>query len=78
MQLKQELNVDESTRPLIHLKRKLAKASQWAVELQTLCAAVGDTKTALEAEAYSTMMTANWHLEANRLKESLKKFLVAK
>eukprot|EP00475_Leptophrys_vorax_P035824 TRINITY_DN5955_c0_g1_i5.p1 TRINITY_DN5955_c0_g1~~TRINITY_DN5955_c0_g1_i5.p1 ORF type:complete len:563 (-),score=190.24 TRINITY_DN5955_c0_g1_i5:140-1828(-) len=72
MAIKQDANVNGATHRLVHLRRKLAKAAKWASMLKDLCGVVADTKTALEAEAYATLMNATWHLEANHLSDALK------
>eukprot|EP00959_Pyramimonas_sp_CCMP1952_P264669 5533887-Pyramimonas_sp.AAC.2 len=57
MELKKEVAADPRKR--MHLLKRLRKAARWAAELAALCAARADTRTALEAEAYSSWMGAN-------------------
>ncbi|KAG5192897.1 hypothetical protein JKP88DRAFT_346319 [Tribonema minus] len=65
MQLKQDLGSSSSTSSAErhHLMRRLSKAAKWASDLETLCAAAGDERTALEACAYAAFMCGNVLLE---------------
>ena len=62
MALKRE-NTAQESRPRFHLLSRLNKAAKWSQVLSQLCAARGDERTALEAEAYSGFMFGNMHLE---------------
>jgi signal recognition particle subunit SRP68 len=77
MQIKQDTNVQDSTRPLVHLRKKLAKAARLAQEFETICAQVADPKTVLEAQAYAALMAAYSNLESKKLKAALEKFVRA-
>ena len=57
MELKKDVANGEG-RKRMHLIKRLRKASLWAARLASLCAAKGDGRTALEAEAYSSWMAA--------------------
>ena len=62
MAIKRENTAGES-RPRFHLLSRLNKAAKWSEALSSLCAARGDERTALEAEAYSGFMFGNMYLE---------------
>ncbi|KAI8465561.1 MAG: hypothetical protein J3K34DRAFT_525289 [Monoraphidium minutum] len=62
-----EIKKDNEDRPLVHRRhhsiRRLTKASAWAADLARFAAGVCDTRSALEAEAYSAWMAGNVLLE---------------
>lgn len=64
-------------RQRFHLLRRLRKASQYAEELNRLCARVGSPKTRMEAQAYASWMRANVHLERDQHDEAFKQFTIA-
>eukprot|EP00510_Aplanochytrium_minuta_P003683 CAMPEP_0184022804 /NCGR_PEP_ID=MMETSP0954-20121128/10876_1 /TAXON_ID=627963 /ORGANISM="Aplanochytrium sp, Strain PBS07" /LENGTH=608 /DNA_ID=CAMNT_0026305353 /DNA_START=44 /DNA_END=1867 /DNA_ORIENTATION=- len=79
MQLKQDNELNgEDLRRTAHMIRRLAKAAKWSRKLKEICAAVGDDRTALQAEAYSAWMNGNFFLEKDELKEALPLFSQAK
>jgi hypothetical protein len=43
-----------------HMRSRLAKACRWADDLERLCAARGDARTSLEAEAYAAWMRGSF------------------
>ena len=49
-----------------HMIRRLRKATVHASELVALCKQLGNAKTALEAEAYSSFMFGNFLAEQER------------
>ena len=70
MALKRE-NTADGSRARFHLLARLNKAAKWSATLSTLCAARGDKRTALEAEAYSGFMFGNMHLEREQWAKAL-------
>ena len=60
-----------------HLLKRLAKAAKYSAELEKLCAAKGDTRTQLEAEAYCAWMQGSVLLEQDNHQEALSKFMIA-
>lgn len=73
MQLKQEQ--EEEPRKHYHLVKKFAKAAKWAQKLREICAARGDAKSALEAEAYSAWMTGTNLLEREEWSQASEAFV---
>lgn len=58
----------------IQMYRRLKKAVVWAKKLNELCTAVGDDRTILEAEAYSSWMKGTLRMEKNKLSKALSYF----
>eukprot|EP00602_Paraphysomonas_sp_CaronLab_P010353 CAMPEP_0185023592 /NCGR_PEP_ID=MMETSP1103-20130426/6245_1 /TAXON_ID=36769 /ORGANISM="Paraphysomonas bandaiensis, Strain Caron Lab Isolate" /LENGTH=666 /DNA_ID=CAMNT_0027556259 /DNA_START=44 /DNA_END=2041 /DNA_ORIENTATION=- len=58
--------------------RRRSKAAKWAETLETLCAAVGDAHTALEATAYARWMVGQDLLEREQWTEAMNNFIKAK
>ncbi|GAB5356086.1 hypothetical protein AAMO2058_000260600 [Amorphochlora amoebiformis] len=71
MELKALLTKDDDSRKQHHLLRKLKRAVKWSKELHDLSKQVGDSRTQIEAEVYSTWMEGNEHIERSRWKEAL-------
>jgi signal recognition particle subunit SRP68 len=63
MELKKETEDRVDSRKRHHSIRRFAKAAFWAAELACFAAATADTRSALEADAYSSWMTGNLLLE---------------
>jgi len=68
MQIKQDVDsgVKHARHKRVHLQRKLDRAARAAGELETLCAACADSKTALEARAYASWIEGTRQMEASR------------
>jgi signal recognition particle subunit SRP68 len=66
-----------SARDRNHFMRRLAKAAKWAAQLETLCAATGDERTALEASAYASWMGGNVLLEKEEWASALERLATA-
>ena len=77
-ELKAEYETYDQPRKYFHMKRRLAKASQWANKLQALCVECGDDRTALEAQAYASWMKATLLLEMSNWESSLVHYGVAR
>lgn len=74
---------DESTsegkHKLIHSAvSRLVKAVKWSVKLRDICLGTGDSRTVLEASAYSDWLTGLLHLELENWSESLSRLMSAK
>lgn len=77
MQLKNDMTA-ETQRKRFHLLKRLTKAAQSAKLLVELCAARADTRTQLQAEAYSAWLSASVLFERNAHDKALALFLHAK
>ena len=77
-ELKAENETYDRPRKYFHMKRRLAKATQWADKLHNLCVECADDRTALEAQAYASWMRATLLLEAASWETSLTHFGVAR
>ncbi|CAM9643321.1 unnamed protein product, partial [Phaeothamnion confervicola] len=60
-----------------HLERRLAKAAKWATQLENLCAATGDERTAVEGRAYAAWMRGSHALEREEWAAALEAFSAA-
>mmetsp|Transcript_17659 Transcript_17659/g.24537 ORF Transcript_17659/g.24537 Transcript_17659/m.24537 type:complete len:617 (+) Transcript_17659:36-1886(+) len=76
MQLKDELS--SNSRAKVHMMKRFKKAYKAAQLLETLCNARADKKTILEAEAYSSWMGGNYHMEKENWQEALNQFARSK
>ncbi len=63
MELKKEAEGKVAPRKHLHSTKRLAKAAYWAAELSRFASQRCDTRSALEAEAYSSWMGGNLLLE---------------
>ena len=77
MQLKNDMTA-ETQRKRFHLLKRLTKAAQSAKLLVELCGARADTRTQLQAEAYSAWLSASVLFERNAHDKALALFLHAK
>ena len=77
MQLKNDMT-QETQRKRFHLLKRLTKAAAWATSLEQLCEARADTRTQLQAQAYSSWMGGNILFERSQHEKALAKFLAAK
>ena len=77
-ELKAENETYDKPRKYFHMKRRLAKASDWANKLQALCSTCADERTALEAQAYASWMKATLLLEVSKWESSLVQYGVAR
>lgn len=68
----------ETPRKKFHLLKRLSRAAKWSADLEKLCLECADTRTQLEAEAYSAWMHGNVLLEKDCHKEALAKFTHSK
>ncbi|KAJ4838393.1 hypothetical protein Tsubulata_017421, partial [Turnera subulata] len=76
---KRQLPDGPNARQRIYLIGRLRKAVKWAVLFSRLCAAKGDSRTSLEAEAYASYMNGNLLFEQDRNWDvALKNFLSAR
>jgi len=70
MELKREVEAgaagDAAARKRQHALSRAAKAARWSGQLAALAAACGDTRTALEAEAYSAFVAGGHALDRER------------
>ncbi|CAN1287138.1 Protein PAT1 homolog [Linum perenne] len=64
---KRQLSDGPNARRRIYLISRLRKAVKWANQFSRLCAAKGDSKTSLEAEAYASYMNGTLLFEQNFL-----------
>ncbi|CAN0915913.1 Signal recognition particle subunit SRP68 [Linum grandiflorum] len=76
---KRQLPDGPNARQRIYLIGRLRKAVKWANHFSRLCAAKGDSKTSLEAEAYASYMNGTLLFEQDKNWETaLKNFLSAR
>ncbi|KAF2311588.1 hypothetical protein GH714_025038 [Hevea brasiliensis] len=76
---KRQLPDGPNARQRIYLIGKLRKAVKWADLFSRLCAAKGDSRTSLEAEAYAAYMNGNLLFEQDRNWDiALKNFISAR
>ena len=75
MELKGEYAEDQNPKIRHHLLRKLSKAVHHAQDLATLCVAVGDSRTSLEADTYCLLMLGLSKLERGQWKDALEAFV---
>ncbi|CAN1297764.1 Signal recognition particle subunit SRP68 [Linum perenne] len=76
---KRQLSDGPNARQRIYLIGRLRKAVKWANQFSRLCAAKGDSKTSLEAEAYASYMNGTLLFEQDQNWETaLKNFLSAR
>ncbi|XP_002511095.3 signal recognition particle subunit SRP68 isoform X1 [Ricinus communis] len=76
---KRQLPDGPNARQRIYLIGRLRKAVQWANLFSQLCAAKGDSRTSLEAEAYAAYMNGNLLFEQDRNWDTaLKNFISAR
>ncbi|CAN1145000.1 Signal recognition particle subunit SRP68 [Linum perenne] len=76
---KRQLSDGPNARQRIYLIGRLRKAVKWANQFSRLCAAKGDSKTSLEAEAYASYMNGTLLFEQDQNWETaLQNFLSAR
>ncbi|KAJ9163958.1 hypothetical protein P3X46_023578 [Hevea brasiliensis] len=76
---KRQLPDGPNGRQRIYLIGRLRKAVKWADQFSRLCAAKGDSRTSLEAEAYAAYMNGNLLFEQDRNWDTaLKNFISAR
>lgn len=78
MQLRQFLSEYGNKKAKYHLMSRLRKAVRWAEQLEQATAAISDTKTILEAQAYRASMAGNYSLEKRDFESALSNLLTAK
>jgi signal recognition particle subunit SRP68 len=77
MQLKHEITESDSSRLKFSMMSRLQKAAAHSKQLSDLCAARGDDRTILEAQAYAAAMAGYLLLEKEDWKDALENFVAA-
>ena len=75
MELKESV---EEPRKRFHYHRKLSKAVKLTEQLQAICTAKGDSRTVLEAEAYTAGIHGLFLQEESKFGDALSRFMRAK